>query len=143
MGTVIKLSSPATREFWEIPVLYEDADLLALDKPPGLLASPDRGDPARPNLMDLLHAGIREGKPWAAERGVVYLMNAHRSDFETSGVILLAKAKPKTMTKRKDCVLCLRIVNAQHIAANEHDEKARDERPPMEPAGSPGPCPPT
>src|SRR5690349_5442710 len=29
----IKLSSPATREFWEVPVLYEDEDLLALNKP--------------------------------------------------------------------------------------------------------------
>ena len=33
ISTTIKLSSPATREFWEIPVLFEDGDLLALDKP--------------------------------------------------------------------------------------------------------------
>ena len=33
----IKLSSPATREFWEIPVLFEDEHLLALDKPAGVL----------------------------------------------------------------------------------------------------------
>lgn len=92
--SAIKLSSPATREFWEIPVLYEDEDLLALDKPSGLLTSPDRYDPNRPNLMKLLHAGIAEGKPWAKERGLTYLMNAHRLDFETSGVILLAKSKP-------------------------------------------------
>jgi RluA family pseudouridine synthase len=93
-NAVIKLSSPATREFWEIPVLFEDADLLALDKPSGLLTSPDRYDPNRPNLMKLLHAGIAGAKPWARERGLTYLSNAHRLDFETSGIILLAKNKP-------------------------------------------------
>jgi 23S rRNA pseudouridine955/2504/2580 synthase/23S rRNA pseudouridine1911/1915/1917 synthase len=90
----IKLSSPATREFWEIPVLFEDEHLLALDKPAGLLTSPDRNDPQRPSLMALLHAGIADGKPWARERNLVYLSNAHRPDFEASGVMLLAKNKP-------------------------------------------------
>jgi len=94
VNATIKLSSPATKEFWEIPVLFEDEHLLALSKPPGLLTSPDRYDPLRPNLMKLLHAAIAEGKPWAAQRGLGYLMNAHRLDRETSGVILLAKSKP-------------------------------------------------
>lgn len=91
--SVIKLSSPSSHEFWEIPVLYEDPHLLAVDKPSGLLSSPDRYDPNRPNLMRLLHAGIEEAKPWAAERHLNYLMNAHRLDYETSGVMLLAKTK--------------------------------------------------
>jgi RluA family pseudouridine synthase len=94
MSECIKLSSPATHEFWEVPVLFEDDHLLALDKPSRLLTSPDRYDPQRPNLMKLLHAGIELQKPWAARRGLSYLMNAHRLDFETSGVILLAKTKP-------------------------------------------------
>jgi RluA family pseudouridine synthase len=94
VSTVIKLSSPASREFWEIPVLFEDDSLLALDKPSGLLTSPDRYDPLRPNLMKLLHTGIAAQKPWARERNLNYLSNAHRLDFETSGVILLAKTKP-------------------------------------------------
>lgn len=93
MTSTIKLSSPDTREFWEIPVLFEDEHLLALNKPSGLLTSPDRYDPQRPNLMKLLHGGIADGKPWAKERGLSYLSNAHRLDFETSGVILLAKSK--------------------------------------------------
>ena len=93
MSEVIKLSSPATHEFWELPVLFEDDHLLALDKPARMLTSPDRYDPQRPNLMKLLHAGIERGVPWAKQRGLSYLMNAHRLDFETSGVILLAKTK--------------------------------------------------
>jgi RluA family pseudouridine synthase len=94
VSETIKISSPATREFWEIPVVFEDDHLLALNKPAGLPTSPDRDDAARPNLMKLLHHGIAEGKPWAKQRGLSYLMNAHRLDFETSGVILLAKTRP-------------------------------------------------
>jgi len=94
VSDAIKLSSPATKEFWEIPVLFEDEHLLALNKPAGLLSSPDRYDAERPNLMKLLHAGIREGKPWAASRQLGYLSNAHRLDFDTTGVMLLAKNKP-------------------------------------------------
>ena len=94
MSAVLKLSSRVTREFWEIAVLFEDEHLLALDKPAGLLTSPDRYDAERPNLMKLLHAGVADGKPWARERNLTYLANAHRLDFETSGVMLLAKDKP-------------------------------------------------
>jgi RluA family pseudouridine synthase len=89
----IKLSSPATREFWEISILFEDEHLLALDKPAGLLTSPEMDGDARPNLMKLLHAGIAEKKPWARERNLDYLGNAHHPDAEASGVILLAKNK--------------------------------------------------
>jgi RluA family pseudouridine synthase len=92
-GSVIKLSAPATGDFWEIPVLYEDADLLAISKPACLLSSPDRYDPERPNLMRLLLDGVSNGKAWARERGLTYIANAHRLDFETTGVFLLAKTR--------------------------------------------------
>ena len=67
--------------------------MLALDKPAGLFVSPDRNDPQRPGLVTLLHDAIAVGKPWTRERGLNYLMNAHRLDSETSGVILFAKSK--------------------------------------------------
>ncbi len=95
---VIKLSSPATREFWEVEVLFEDEHLLALSKPARLLTSPDRYDPNRPNLMRLLLEGVAAGKPWAKERGLTYLSNAHRLDFETTGILLLAKDRPSLVT---------------------------------------------
>jgi len=94
MTSHIKLSSPATREFWEIPVLYEDEHLLALDKPGGLLTSAVPDQPEHLSLIQLLHAGIAENKPWAKERGLSFLLNAHGLDAEASGVILLAKSKP-------------------------------------------------
>lgn len=87
----IKISSPTTGEFWEIPVLYEDDDLLALDKPGNILTTPEPDNFEQPNLCDLLHAGIRDGKPWATSRNLSYLANGHRLDFEISGTLLLAK----------------------------------------------------
>ena len=96
--SVIKLSSPPTKEFWEIPVVFEDEHLLAISKPARLLSSPDRYDPDRPNLMKLLHRDIERGAGWARQRNLTYLMNAHRLDFETSGVLLLAKNKPALVT---------------------------------------------
>lgn len=94
MGGLIKLSSSATHEFWELPVLFEDEHLLALDKPAGLLTSSEPSDPDRPSLLELLHAGIAAGKPWATQRNLLYLRNAQRLDAPASGIILFAKSKP-------------------------------------------------
>ena len=76
-----------------VEVLYEDQDILALNKPAGLLVAPDRWDKSKPNLMGLLFAGIRAGRPWATEAGITYLANAHRLDQFTSGVLILAKGR--------------------------------------------------
>jgi RluA family pseudouridine synthase len=95
----IKISSPATRDFWEIPVLFEDEHLLALDKPARLLVSPDRNNPTRPALISRLHHDIERGATWVKKRpGLSYLMNVHRLDFEATGILLLAKNKPAFIT---------------------------------------------
>ncbi len=65
----------------KIEALYEDAALLAVNKPAGLLAVPDRWDKAKDNLVALLQA----------ERPGQHLANVHRLDKNTSGVFLLAK----------------------------------------------------
>ena len=67
-----------------IAILHEDDDLLALDKPAGLLAVPDRFDKNRPNIMSLLEAA-RPGE---------WLANVHRLDFNTSGVFVVVKRQP-------------------------------------------------
>jgi len=64
------------------PIIFEDAVLLAFDKPSGLLVAPDRWDRTRANLMALVHA----------ERGTG-VANVHRLDADTSGVLLCAKTK--------------------------------------------------
>lgn len=79
---------------WPVEILFEDADLLAINKPAGLLVARDRWDKRKENLMGLLLAGIRDRKGWAREAGIDYLANVHRLDRDTSGVLLLAKSKP-------------------------------------------------
>ncbi|MFA6109357.1 MAG: RNA pseudouridine synthase [Candidatus Latescibacterota bacterium] len=61
-------------------VLYEDAGVVAVDKPAGLSAIPER-DPDRPCLVSLVAA-------WLGER----LWVVHRLDKEVSGVILFARS---------------------------------------------------
>jgi len=67
------------------PIIHEDAEVLAFDKPSGLLVAPDRWDKARANLMGIVHADPRLGRTVA---------NVHRLDADTSGVLLCAKTKP-------------------------------------------------
>jgi RluA family pseudouridine synthase len=96
LSTAIKLSSPATGEFWEIPILFEDSHLLALDKPAGLPATPDAGstDADPPSLLKLLHAAVAARKPWTLEGERRFLLNVNDLDAETTGVLLFAKSKP-------------------------------------------------
>lgn len=79
----IKLSSDETA-FVRSLVLYEDADILALNKPSGLSSQGGRGQVH--TLDELLWAFARPGK--ARPRLI------HRLDRDTSGVILTAKTKP-------------------------------------------------
>lgn len=64
------------------PVIYEDAAILAYDKPSGMLVAPDRWDKKRENLMGLVHDKLGHG-----------VANVHRLDADTSGVLLCAKTK--------------------------------------------------
>ncbi|HEX4438969.1 MAG TPA: RluA family pseudouridine synthase [Thermoanaerobaculia bacterium] len=78
---------PLEAEAIPLSVLYEDGDLLAIDKPPGLVVHPAPGHPSGTLVNALLHhvrdlAGIGgEMRP-----GIV-----HRLDRNTSGVLLVAK----------------------------------------------------
>lgn len=92
----IKLT-PAEIAFVQSLVIYEDPDILALNKPAGLSSQGGRG---QANTLDeLLWAFAKQGK--ARPRLI------HRLDRDTSGVILTAKTKPaagflgKAMMARK------------------------------------------
>lgn len=63
-------------------MVYEDAEVIAFDKPAGLLTAPDRWDKSRENLMGKVHAVL--GREVA---------NVHRLDAATSGLLLCAKGK--------------------------------------------------
>lgn len=64
----------------KLEILYEDDDLIIVNKPSGLLVIPDRFDASLPSLNKMLEAKYDQ-RIWVA----------HRLDKETSGVICFAK----------------------------------------------------
>ena len=62
---------------WQI--LYEDEDVIVVDKPAPYLSIPDRYDKTKPNLVTIL----------SARRDEVFVN--HRLDKETSGLIVFTK----------------------------------------------------
>jgi 23S rRNA pseudouridine1911/1915/1917 synthase len=76
-------SSPPAQAM-SLDVVYEDKDLLVLDKPPGLIVHPGAGNPDRTLMNALLaHAPALRAVPRA---GIV-----HRLDKDTSGLMVVAK----------------------------------------------------
>ncbi|MEI1376471.1 pseudouridine synthase [Nostoc sp. UHCC 0926] len=75
-------TSPLSPTKGEIPIIYEDEWLIAVNKPAGLLSVPgryrDRQDSVLSRLRHLLADGIT-------------LASVHRLDQETSGILLLAR----------------------------------------------------
>ena len=70
-------------------VVYEDADIIVVDKPPGVAAHPTPGWTGPTVLQGLLAAGYSLATSGAAERqGIV-----HRLDATTSGLMVLAKSE--------------------------------------------------
>ncbi len=81
---------PAEAQPEEIPldILFEDDDLLVLNKPPGLVVHPAAGHEEHTLVNALLHhcAGKLSGIGGVARPGIV-----HRLDRETSGCLVVAK----------------------------------------------------
>jgi 23S rRNA pseudouridine955/2504/2580 synthase len=83
------LSAPAQVPTFaqRLTVLYEDADLMAIDKPAGLAIHPGSGIEG-PTVVELARAHVG---PVAA--GSFEASPAHRLDRDTSGVVLVAKTR--------------------------------------------------
>jgi 23S rRNA pseudouridine1911/1915/1917 synthase len=78
---------PPAAQRMPLKIVYEDADLLVIDKPAGLVVHPGAGVPDRTLLNALLaHAPMLARVPRA---GIV-----HRLDKDTSGLIVVAKNVP-------------------------------------------------
>ena len=71
-----------------VPVLFEDAYILVVDKPAGLVVHPGAGNPSGTLVNALVGKGI-EGGDDPLRPGVV-----HRLDRDTSGLMVLAKGEP-------------------------------------------------
>jgi 23S rRNA pseudouridine1911/1915/1917 synthase len=86
-------ATPATAQPQEIPldILFEDDDLLVLNKPPDIVVHPSAGHDDRTLVNALLHhcAGRLSGIGGVARPGIV-----HRLDKETSGCLVVAKNDP-------------------------------------------------
>lgn len=79
-----ELAKPRAIDGPPIPVLFEDARLLIVNKAPGVVVEPDGHNPSLVELLAGKHEGLSvEGQ---AAPGVV-----HRLDKETSGCVVLAK----------------------------------------------------
>ncbi|MGH2514884.1 MAG: RluA family pseudouridine synthase, partial [Ktedonobacterales bacterium] len=88
------MAIPVPTEDWSMtassdlcpPVLYEDAQLLVINKPAGLVTHPAYKHPDG-TLCDMVfarQAARGEGRPWLL----------HRLDRDTSGIVLFAKTEP-------------------------------------------------
>ena len=67
------------------PLLYEDADLLAIDKPAGLFSTANEREQER--------TAFRAVSDWLRDRGEGRAFLVHRLDRDTSGVLLFAKSE--------------------------------------------------
>jgi 23S rRNA pseudouridine1911/1915/1917 synthase len=81
------------RDRHDLHILYEDNDLLVINKSAGLLVLPDRWDAAKPTVVKLARAYLQTH---AAAEGKVSgqtprIWVVHRLDRDTSGVLILAK----------------------------------------------------
>ena len=93
-GDVVEIAVPApvaldvVAEAIPLTILYEDADLIAIDKPAGLVVHPAPGHP-RGTLVNALlhHCKDLSGIGGALRPGIV-----HRLDKDTSGVIVVTKS---------------------------------------------------
>jgi 23S rRNA pseudouridine1911/1915/1917 synthase len=82
------IAAEARPEAIALTVLYEDAHLIVVDKPPGMAAHPAPGSETGTLVNALLHhcAGALSGVGGVARPGIV-----HRLDKDTSGVMVAAK----------------------------------------------------
>jgi 23S rRNA pseudouridine1911/1915/1917 synthase len=65
-------------------LVYEDEDLMVIDKPPGLVVHPGAGNPDRTLVNGLI--ALREGQRALARAGIV-----HRLDKDTGGLLVVAR----------------------------------------------------
>src|SRR5215471_9904891 len=76
----------------EIPILFEDRSVIAIDKPAGWMLAPSGWKDTGRNLQTELEASIRAKAFWARSRNLKFLRFVHRLDADTTGVLLLARS---------------------------------------------------
>ncbi len=75
----------------QIPILYEDRSVLAIDKPRGWMLAPYSWQKTNRNLQAAITSSVAAREFWARSRNLKYLRHIHRLDADTSGILLFAK----------------------------------------------------
>ena len=97
-GDVVDLEIPetfvleATAEQIPLEIVYEDADLVVIDKPPGMVVHPAPGH----YTGTLVHALLGRGGQWSAIGGAARPGMVHRLDKGTSGLLAVARTPAAT-----------------------------------------------
>ncbi len=100
----------------ELSVIYEDNDLLALEKPPGIHSAPNATPSSEATMLDMIlemrpELGRVAGwHPW--EPAIL-----HRLDFATSGLLLLAKSNESFAAMRE--ILAAEAVAKTYLAITD------------------------
>ena len=87
VDAVLEPATTSAPEAIALSVLYEDADLLVIDKPAGLVVHPGAGNPAGTLVNALLHRD--PALALLPRAGIV-----HRLDKDTSGALIVARTLP-------------------------------------------------
>ncbi len=143
VAVVVPPPDVGTVEAEDLPlaVLYEDAHLLAIDKPPGMVVHPAPGARRGTVVNALLHRlGTLTGVGDAERPGIV-----HRLDRDTSGVLLIARTpqaleglakqfRDRTLSKRYVAVVhgAVRAASGmidRAIGRHPHDRQRMSVRP--------------
>jgi 23S rRNA pseudouridine1911/1915/1917 synthase len=104
----------------EIPVRYDDEDIVVVDKPVGMAAHPSPGWTGPTVTGSLLAAGYRVSTSGPAERqGVV-----HRLDVGTSGLMVVAKSEVAYSSLKRD-FRARRVEKVYHAVVQGHPDPSR------------------
>ena len=120
MGQAVSVTVPEPKEVDIVPtempldIVYEDEDVLVINKPKGLVVHPAAGHPNDTLVNGLLHA---KGDQLSGINGQLRPGIVHRIDKDTSGLLAVAKndlahtvlasqLKDHTMARTYECIVC-------------------------------------
>jgi len=85
----------------KIPIIYEDSDILAIDKPAGIPVQPGNRK-EKGSLLDSIKR-YEASKPADRHKGEIsfHFTPVHRLDFETTGLLLIAKTRKAAVALSK------------------------------------------
>src|SRR5262245_52838354 len=94
-GARVELGAPQASFPSRLRLVFEDDEILVVDKPPGLLTIATERERERTAYRLLAeYVGAHGGSARAARRGGPRLFIVHRLDRETSGLLVFAKSAP-------------------------------------------------